>query len=105
MTTMDRNNIIVNEVAQDAPASISNRPARRAVSRLRRARRGQTLVIALAVMFILLLIGGVFVTQVARNLAAAARSRDTGGAAAFADAGIKYCDDQLLASPDGADWR
>jgi len=75
------------------------------ISMRRRARRGQTLIIALAVMFILLLIGGVFVTQVARNLAAAARSRDTSGALASAEAGINYCDDQLLSSPDGADWR
>ncbi len=74
-------------------------------SRLRRARRGQTLIIAIAVMFILLFLGGVFITQIARNLASAARSRDTSSAQAFAELGIRYCDDQLVNSPDGADWR
>lgn len=73
--------------------------------RIRRARRGQTLVIALAVLFALLLIGGVFVTFVARNLAASARSRDTQGTQALAEAGIRYCDEMLTNSEDGADWR
>ena len=84
------------------PARPATTPRR---SRMRSARRGQTLIIALAVMFILLFIGGVFVTQIARNLASAARSRDTSSALAFAEAGIKYCDDQFVSSPDGADWR
>ena len=71
----------------------------------RRAHRGQTLIIALAVMFVLLFIGALFVTQIARNLAAAGRSRDTQNAKAFAEAGVKYCKDQLLGSAEGADFR
>src|SRR5579872_801050 len=84
-----------------------SQPAERARAARPRAgtRRGQTLIIALAVMFVLLLLGAIFVSQVARNLAAAARSRDTSGAEAFAEAGINYLNDQLNNSPDGADWR
>ena len=71
----------------------------------RRARRGQTLIIALAVLFVLLFIGAYFVTQIARNLAAAGRSRETQNAKSFAEAGIKYAKDQLTTSEQGADWR
>ena len=71
----------------------------------RRAKRGQTLIIALAVLFVLLFIGAYFVTQIARNLAAAGRSRDTQNAKSFAEAGIKYASDQLRNSAEGADWR
>ena len=72
---------------------------------LRRARRGQTLVVALAVMFVLLFIGAVFVAQIGRNLVAAGRSRQTQDAVALAEAGVRYCDEQLTNSEEGADWR
>ena len=42
----------------------------------RRTQRGQTLVVALAVLFLLLFIGGLFVTTIGRNLVTAGRSRD-----------------------------
>ena len=71
----------------------------------RRAERGQTLVIALAVLFFLLVIGGLFVARVARNLVAAGRSRDTGSAQQLAQAGLDYCNNALNSSPQGADWR
>ncbi len=76
-------------------------PSRRAL----RAQRGQTLIIALAVLFVLLFIGGLFVTQIARNLTTAGRSRETTDAQALAEAGIRYCDAQLTNSEEGADWR
>lgn len=73
--------------------------------KMARAQRGQMLIVALAILFIMLFIGGIFVAQIARNLAAAARSRDTSGSQAFAEAGVRYCADQLENSEDGADWR
>lgn len=74
-------------------------------NRQTRANRGQTLIVALAVLFILLFIGGIFVVNVARNLSDSARGRDTEDARALAEAGIKYCDNELNGSLDGADWR
>ena len=84
-----------------------SRPATtyKTASRIRRAQHGQALVVALAVLFILLFIGGLFVTRVARNLISAGRARETNGALAFAHAGIDYCNNQLNSSIDGADWR
>lgn len=75
-----------------------------AISKVR-AHRGQTLVIVLGVMFVLLFIGGIFVAQIARNLVSASRSRETADSKALAEAGVHYCDDQLMNSPEGADWR
>ncbi len=74
-------------------------------ARHQRANRGQTLIVALAVLFILLFIGGIFVVNVARNLSDSARGRDVEDARALAEAGIKYCDNELNGSLDGADWR
>ena len=71
----------------------------------RRAQRGQTLIVALAVLFLLLFIGGIFIAQIARNLANAGRSRDTQDALAFAEAGVQYCSNELDYSTEGADWR
>lgn len=74
-------------------------------SRTRRAQRGQALIIALAVLFVLLFIGSLFVTRIARNLVTTGRSRDTQAADSLAKAGLQYCDDKLNNSIDGADWR
>lgn len=71
----------------------------------RRGHRGQTLIVAIAVIFILLFVGSVFVAQIARNLIAAGRSRDTADAQALAEAAVRYADTQLTSSPEGADWR
>jgi len=61
------------------------RPQRRKIAC--RAHRGQTLFIALAIMFVLLIIGGIFVTQVARNLVTAGRARETQNAQSYAEMG------------------
>ncbi len=82
----------------------SARPTSRS-SRRSRARRGQTLIIALAILFVLLFIGGLFVVQIARNLTNAARSKDTLNAQSFSEAGINFCSNQLTYSEEGADWR
>lgn len=68
-------------------------------------RRGQSLVVAVIVMFVLLFIGGVFVGLVARNLLNSGRSKDTMTAVQFAEDGVKYADYFLQNSPEGADWR
>ena len=73
--------------------------------RMRRAHRGQTLIIALAVLFVLLFIGGLFVVQIARNLTATGRGKDTSNSQSFSEAGINYCANQLTYSEEGADWR
>ncbi len=63
------------------------------------------LIVAIAILFVLLVIGGVFVAQIGQNLAAASRSKENQGADAFAQAGIRFCDSSFTLSPDGADWR
>ncbi len=73
--------------------------------RTRRAHRGQMLIVALAILFILLFIGGLFVVQIARNLNAASRSKETVNSQSFSEAGINYCVNQLTYSEEGADWR
>ncbi|MHB0999322.1 MAG: hypothetical protein ACYC27_08745 [Armatimonadota bacterium] len=67
--------------------------------------RGQSLVIALLVMFLLVFIAGLFVTMIARNVGRTARSGETINADYLADAGVHYADEQITYSPDGADWR
>jgi hypothetical protein len=68
-------------------------------------RDGQTLVIALFVLFVMLFLGLVFVGLVARNLFYSQRSTSATGAENFAEAGIRYAHEQLRTSPLGADWR
>ncbi len=76
-----------------------------AVSGKLRSRKGQSLIIALSVMFILVFLGTVFVTLVARNLTSAVRSGDVLIARQLAEAGINYANRMLTYSDDGADWR
>lgn len=68
-------------------------------------RRGQTLVIAIMVMFILAVVATVFIALVARNLSRSARSYSTDAVASIAEAGVRYADEMLTTSDDGADWR
>lgn len=70
-----------------------------------RNRRGQTLIIAIMVMFILAVLATVFIALVARNLARSQRMSNTDAVAAIAEAGIRYADEMLTTSEDGADWR
>jgi len=68
-------------------------------------RRGQTLVIAIMVMFILAVIAAVFIALVAQNLRRSERSANADAVAQIAEAGIRYADEMLTSSEDGADWR
>ncbi len=67
--------------------------------------RGQTLVIALLVSFVLLILGGVFITVIARNILNVQQSRERLSAQFFAESGLQYAIDQLVRSEFGADWR
>ncbi len=67
--------------------------------------RGQTLVIAIMVMFILAVVATVFIALVARNLSRSARHYSMDAVASIAEAGIRYADEMLTTSDEGADWR
>jgi hypothetical protein len=79
-------------------------PGRRRAGGFRR-QRGQSLIVAVIVMFVLLFVGAIFVALVARNLKNAGRSRDTAKATEFANGGLNYADYYIMNSPQGADWR
>lgn len=64
-----------------------------------RSNSGQSLLIALMVMFILVLLGSLFVTLIARNLSNAVRSGDVLTARQMAEAGIRYADKMLTWTP------
>ena len=70
-----------------------------------RGRQGQTLIIAIMVMFILALVATIFIALVGRNLTRSERMSDTDAVAALAEAGVRYADEMLTTSEDGADWR
>ena len=70
-----------------------------------RKQKGQTLVIALIVLFVLLLIGFVFLGILNRNIVQSNTSQQRSLAEDLADAGIRYSQDQLQNNPLGADWR
>ncbi|MEN6355691.1 MAG: hypothetical protein ABFD83_01255 [Armatimonadota bacterium] len=74
-------------------------------NRITPSRRGQTLVIAIMVMFILAVISAVFIALVARNLFRSERLSNVDAVAQIAEAGVRYADKMLVSSEDGADWR
>ena len=67
-------------------------------------RQGQTIVVALLVL-LLGFVGGLFASIVTRNLRNAGRSNRIQTSDYYAEAGIRFADDQLTQSTDGADWR
>ena len=75
------------------------------VPRNRTKERGQIIVIAIGVMFLLALIAGIFLTLISRNIGRTARGGDVLQAQYLAEAGIRYADQQLTHSILGADWR
>ncbi len=77
--------------------------ARAGRNRTRQA--GQSLVVAVIVLFLLLFLGGIFIALIANNLKNAQRSARVSAAGKFADAGVRFLDEQLTNSPDGADFR
>ncbi len=73
--------------------------------RARAKRRGQTMVFAIAILFLVTLLGSVWVTLLVRNLARTTRHNQTDDALAQALAGLKYAARQFRESEEGADWR
>jgi hypothetical protein len=73
--------------------------------RNKKSQRGQMIIIAVGVMFLLAFIAGMFLTLITRNIARTARGGDVVQAQYLAEAGIRYADDQLTHSMLGADWR
>lgn len=75
----------------------------RSIVRIRQ--HGQTLIIAMIVMGVLLILGLVFLGLINRNILNAARSQRRSESTDLAEAGIRYAHGQLVSSPQGADWR
>jgi hypothetical protein len=73
--------------------------------RNKKNQRGQMIIIAVGVMFLLAFIAGMFLTIITRNIARTARGGDVVQAQYLAEAGIRYADEQLTHSILGADWR
>ena len=75
------------------------------VSVVKKRRRGQTIIIAIAILFLLVLLGATFVTMVVRNLQRVSRHGATDEALTQALAGVQYAANQFRTSELGADWR
>jgi hypothetical protein len=71
----------------------------------RGSRSGQTLLISVIILFLLLFLGAVFMVMISHNLTRTGRSRDVLQATKLAEAGLRYANQMLLYSEDGADWR
>lgn len=71
----------------------------------RRGERGQTLIIAILVLGVLLIIGFAFAGLVSRNISEASRSQTRTIASDLAQAGLNFSHYQLVSSQQGADWR
>jgi hypothetical protein len=71
----------------------------------RTGRRGQTLILAIGILLLMVVLGAAFVTMIARNLQRAGRYGATDDALALALAGIQYAAQQFRTSELGSDWR
>ena len=71
----------------------------------RRREGGQSLTVAIVVMFLLLFIAGLFIALVINNLRNTKDAAQRVNATKYAEAGLRYLDEQLTKSPEGADWR
>ena len=71
----------------------------------RRTERGQSVIVAVIVLFLLLFLGAIFIALIANNLKNTQRGAQTSASGRFSEAGINYLDQQLTNSPEGADWR
>ncbi len=74
-------------------------------NRNRRLDSGQTLVIALLIVGVLLILGIAFTAIINQNISATGRSAKRTVANDLAEAGSKYAHSQLLSAALGADWR
>lgn len=70
-----------------------------------RQEKGQTLIIALIILGVLLVLGAVYAGILGRTIKSTDRSVEADRANDFAEAGIRYAHEQLMNSELGADWR
>ena len=68
-------------------------------------REGQALLVAVLLMMVILLTGILFVAIVTYNQHQSVRSADVNTAQGLAEAGIRWVNENLVHSPQGADWR
>ncbi|HVT13926.1 MAG TPA: hypothetical protein VHE55_16810 [Fimbriimonadaceae bacterium] len=68
-------------------------------------KRGQTLVMAMIILGVLMILGVVFIALVSHNIRGAANSHNRSLAYDLAESGVRYAHTQMLESPSGADWR
>ena len=71
----------------------------------RRTEAGQSLIAAIIVLFLLLVLGAAFVALVGNNLRNAKQTARRNASDFYSEAGIRFLDEQLTKSADGADWR
>lgn len=69
-----------------------------------RSRSGQTLIVALIVMGVLLVLGFVFLGIINRNIVTGGRMQQRSEATDLAEAGVRFAHEQMLNNPLGADW-
>ena len=66
---------------------------------------GQTLIIALLVLFVLLVLGAAFASILSRTIRGASTAKNRGVNIDFAESGVRFAQSQLVNSELGADWR
>jgi len=66
---------------------------------------GQTIIVALIVLGILLILGLLFLSIINRSVSDSSRMQTRGRANELAESGIRFAHNQLVNSNDGADWR
>lgn len=75
------------------------------MQRNRRSQQGQTLIIALLILGVLLILGAVFAGILGRTIKGTQLSKTRGQSNDFAESGVRYAHSQLVNSELGADWR
>ena len=72
---------------------------------MRKRERGQTIIVAMIILGLLLILGFVFIGIINRNIQTSGRLQDRSVANDLSEAGIRYAHAQMLRSELGADWR
>lgn len=72
---------------------------------LKRRQRGQTIIVAMIVLGLLLILGFVFLGIINHSIKTSGQIRDRSVAKDLSESGIRYAHSQLLNSAQGADWR
>ncbi|MHB1460284.1 MAG: hypothetical protein ACYC1M_03265 [Armatimonadota bacterium] len=75
------------------------------ITKAHRRNSGQTLVIAMLVLMVMAGLGTLFLAIVGRNLRNSQQNAEIVSAEYYAEAGVRYADQRLTYSNEGADWR